>query len=61
MVTPGIRPAGSASADQKRIVTPAHALRAGVDYIVVGRPITAAADPRAAAEGIIAEMSRRAG
>src|SRR4051812_11753414 len=50
VVTPGIRPAGSVAADQKRIVTPADALRAGVDYIVVGRPITTAADPRAAAE-----------
>jgi orotidine-5'-phosphate decarboxylase len=56
VVTPGIRPAGSASRDQKRIVTPGEAVRAGVDHIVVGRPITAATDPRAAAEAIIAEM-----
>jgi orotidine-5'-phosphate decarboxylase len=57
IVTPGIRPVGAASADQARIATPADALRAGADYLVVGRPITAAADPRAAAEAILAEMA----
>jgi orotidine-5'-phosphate decarboxylase len=57
IVTPGIRPAGTASADQARIATPADALRAGADYLVVGRPITAAADPRTAAQAILAEMA----
>jgi orotidine-5'-phosphate decarboxylase len=57
IVTPGIRPAGAATGDQKRIVTPADAIRAGVDHIVVGRPITAAADPRRAAEAIVEEMA----
>ena len=57
IVTPGIRPAGAATGDQKRIVTPAAALRAGVDHIVVGRPITGAADPRAAAQAIVAEIA----
>jgi orotidine-5'-phosphate decarboxylase len=57
IVTPGIRPAGTAFADQARIATPADALRAGADYLVVGRPITAAADPRAAAQAILAEMA----
>jgi orotidine-5'-phosphate decarboxylase len=57
IVTPGIRPSGAASADQARVATPADALRAGADYLVVGRPITAAADPRAAAEAILDEMA----
>lgn len=57
VVTPGIRPAGSASGDQKRVVTPGDAMRAGVDHIVVGRPITAAADPRRATEAILSEMT----
>jgi len=48
LVTPGIRPAGSAADDQRRILTPAEALRAGSDYLVIGRPITRAADPREA-------------
>src|SRR6202042_1885280 len=55
-LTPGIRPAGSAHADQKRVVTPAQAVAAGADYIVVGRPITEADDPLAAARDILAEM-----
>src|SRR5918993_3082805 len=50
IVTPGIRPAGAAAGDQKRVVTPREAIRAGADHIVVGRPITGAADPRGAAE-----------
>jgi orotidine-5'-phosphate decarboxylase len=57
IVTPGIRPAGAAAGDQKRIVTPADAIRAGVDHIVVGRPITGAADPKGAAEAIVEEMT----
>ena len=52
LVTPGIRPAGGDAADQKRVVDVAQALRNGADYIVVGRPIRDAADPRAAAEAI---------
>jgi orotidine-5'-phosphate decarboxylase len=56
LVTPGIRPAGAAAGDQKRIMTPAAAITAGADYLVVGRPIIAASDPRAAAKAIIAEI-----
>jgi orotidine-5'-phosphate decarboxylase len=61
LVTPGIRPAGSAAGDQKRIMTPAGAISAGADYLVVGRPVTEAADPRAVAEAIQAEISQAAG
>lgn len=57
LVTPGIRPAGASVGDQKRVMTPANALRAGADHLVIGRPITRAADPRAAAEAILAEMA----
>ena len=56
LVTPGIRPAGAASGDQKRIAAPAGAIRSGADYLVVGRPVTEARDPRAAAEAIVAEI-----
>lgn len=56
IVTPGVRPAGSISGDQKRIATPAAAIRAGADHIVVGRPIHAADDPAGAARLILAEM-----
>lgn len=56
IVTPGIRPVGSSADDQARILTPAQALAAGADYLVVGRPITAAADPRAAASEILTQM-----
>jgi orotidine-5'-phosphate decarboxylase len=56
LVTPGIRPAGAASGDQKRIMTPAKAIAAGADYLVVGRPIVQAPDPKAAAEAIVAEI-----
>src|SRR5256886_4935903 len=58
LVTPGIRPAGASAGDQKRIMTPARAIAAGADYLVVGRPITEAADPRAAADAIQAEIKR---
>ena len=58
LVTPGIRPAGSASGDQKRIMTPSLAIAAGADYLVVGRPVTEASDPKAAAEAIHAEIAR---
>jgi orotidine-5'-phosphate decarboxylase len=60
IVTPGIRPAGAVVADQARIATPTAALQAGADYLVVGRPITAADDPLAAAEAILAEMASAA-
>jgi len=56
LVVPGIRPAGSASDDQKRIMTPGAAARAGADWIVVGRPITRAADPAAMARAIRSEL-----
>ena len=59
LVTPGIRPAGSEVGDQKRIMTPARAIAAGADYLVVGRPITGAADPKAAAEAVHAEIAPR--
>jgi len=61
LVTPGIRPAGTDADDQKRIMTPAAAIAAGADYLVVGRPITAASDPKAAAEAIVAEIKSAAG
>lgn len=57
IVTPGIRPAGSDKGDQKRVMTPADALRAGSSHLVVARPIVKAADPQAAARAILAEMS----
>jgi len=56
LVTPGIRPIGAASDDQKRIMTPAAAIAAGADYLVLGRPILEAQDPKAAAEVIVAEI-----
>jgi orotidine-5'-phosphate decarboxylase len=57
LVTPGIRPTGAASGDQKRIMTPAAAIAAGADHLVVGRPILEAPDPKAAANAIVAEIS----
>jgi orotidine-5'-phosphate decarboxylase len=57
LVTPGIRPAGGAAGDQKRIVTPKDAIAAGTDHLVVGRPVLAARDPKAAAEAIVAEIA----
>jgi orotidine-5'-phosphate decarboxylase len=57
IVTPGVRPEGSALGDQKRVETPASALRAGADHIVVGRPVWASPDPRAAADAILASIA----
>jgi orotidine-5'-phosphate decarboxylase len=59
-VTPGIRPPGAASGDQKRVATPSQAIAAGADYLVVGRPITSAADPKAAALAIVTEIGAAA-
>ena len=60
LVTPGVRPAGIAPNDQKRITTPAQAIAAGADYLVVGRPITDAHDPRTAADAIVREITEAA-
>ena len=57
IVTPGIRPSGSDRGDQQRVATPADAVRAGADYLVVGRPITQASDPQAALAAILAEVA----
>ena len=57
LVTPGVRPAGAAIGDQKRVMTPGEAIAAGADHMVVGRPVTQAADPRRAAEAIQAEIA----
>ncbi len=57
LVTPGIRPAGSAIGDQKRVMTPAEAIRAGADHLVIGRPVTEAADPRAVVLAIAEEIA----
>ncbi|HYA71997.1 MAG TPA: orotidine-5'-phosphate decarboxylase [Roseiarcus sp.] len=57
LVTPGIRPAGASLGDQKRVATPTQAIADGADYLVVGRPVTQAADPRAAAQQIVAEIA----
>ena len=59
LVTPGIRPAGAEAGDQKRIMTPAAAIAAGADYLVVGRPIVGAADPKVAAQNILAEIAQQ--
>ena len=56
LVTPGVRPAGAAPGDQRRTMTPAEALAAGSDYLVVGRPVTRAADPAAALEALLAQL-----
>jgi orotidine-5'-phosphate decarboxylase len=58
LVTPGVRPAGAALGDQKRVATPAEAFRRGADHIVVGRPVLAAPDPRAAALAIQQEIAQ---
>jgi orotidine-5'-phosphate decarboxylase len=56
ILTPGVRPAGSDLNDQRRVMTPAEALRAGANFLVVGRPITAARDPVKSARKVLAEM-----
>jgi len=61
LVTPGVRPTGADVGDQKRIATPGRAIADGADYLVVGRPVTQAADPRAAAEAIVREIAAAAG
>src|SRR5690242_13704674 len=61
LVTPGIRPAGSAVGDQKRIMTPARAIEGGADYLVVDRPVVDAHDPKAAADAIVAEIEQATG
>jgi orotidine-5'-phosphate decarboxylase len=58
LVTPGIRPAGADKGDQKRVMTPADALKAGSSHLVVARPIVKAEDPKAAARAILAEMAK---
>jgi orotidine-5'-phosphate decarboxylase len=60
IVTPGVRPAGSALGDQKRVMTPGEAIRQGADHLVIGRPITEAADPAKAARAILEEISASA-
>jgi orotidine-5'-phosphate decarboxylase len=57
LVTPGIRPSGASLGDQKRVATPMQAIADGADYLVVGRPVTQASDPRAAAQQIVAEIA----
>jgi len=61
LITPGIRPSGSPRGDQKRAVTPAEAIRLGADYLVIGRPITGAPDPAAAADAIAEEIGEAQG
>lgn len=61
IVTPGIRPAGSAAGDQRRVMTPEDAIRAGSDYLVVGRPISQAGDPGSAADAVVAEIEAALG
>ncbi|MCZ8100968.1 MAG: orotidine-5'-phosphate decarboxylase [Burkholderiales bacterium] len=61
LITPGIRPAGDVAGDQKRVMTPARAIAAGADRLVVGRPVTQAPDPRAAADAIVSEITAALG
>ncbi len=56
LITPGVRSTGAASGDQKRVATPSEAIRNGADYLVIGRQVTRATDPRAACEQILAEL-----
>ena len=58
IVTPGIRPTGSAAGDQKRVMTPSEAIRSGASALVVGRPITGAEDPRSSALSILGEIDQ---
>lgn len=58
LVTPGVRPAGSAVGDQKRVMTPGDAIRAGADHVVVARPVMQASDPKAVADAIVEEMTQ---
>jgi orotidine-5'-phosphate decarboxylase len=58
LVTPGIRPAAALAADHKRPMDPAAAIAAGADYLVVGRPVIEAPDPKAMAESIVAEITK---
>ena len=60
LVTPGVRPAGDAVGDQKRVMTPRAAIAAGADHLVIGRPVTQASDPRAAAEAILVDIENAA-
>ena len=57
LMVPGIRPAGSAAQDQKRIMTPAQAMAAGATHLVIGRPVTQASDPEAAIRAILSEVA----
>lgn len=57
LITPGVRPAWAAANDQKRVMTPHEAVAAGADYVVIGRPITAAPDQAAAAKRIVMELA----
>jgi orotidine-5'-phosphate decarboxylase len=61
LATPGIRASGAEAGDQKRIMTPAAAIKAGADYLIIGRPVIAAADPKVAAEAIVTEIAAAQG
>ena len=56
LITPGIRPTGSEKGDQKRVMTPFEAIKAGSDYLVIGRPITSATDPKTVAKNVVDEI-----
>jgi orotidine-5'-phosphate decarboxylase len=56
LVTPGVRPAGASAGDQKRVMTPGDAIKAGADHVVAARPVIAAPEPKAAAEAIVKEI-----